>query len=435
MIPKRKIFLDMVGCRLNQSELERIGGQLRLAGHNLVGQMAEADLAIINTCAVTAKASSDSRQMARKAVRQGVGQVILTGCWASLNQESAASITGVTGVIPNDQKDQLARLVLEIPETEFELEPARRQPLPGVRRRTRAFIKIQDGCDRHCTFCVTTIARGSSRSVPVSKVLEDIHAAVAGGANEVILTGVNLGAWGSDFSEKSSLEQLLLSILHHTDIRRVRLSSLEPWGLSGSFLDLWQDSRLCRHLHLPLQSGSPSVLKRMARNTNPYRYRSLIESIRQRYPQMGITTDIMVGFPGETQFEFEQSQSFVREMEFSGGHVFTYSERSGTSAQSFPGAISNSIRRKRSRRMRSILETSSQKFQSGFLGREVSVLWEGHSIKEAHGWSLGGRSSENLRIQSYGESDWRNQIQQVRITKLGSDASLEGTIVFHLDEA
>jgi threonylcarbamoyladenosine tRNA methylthiotransferase MtaB len=173
----------------------------------------------------------------------------------------------------------------------------------------------------------------------------------------------------------------------------------------------------------------------MARNTNPYRYRSLIDSIRQRYPQMGITTDIMVGFPGETEFEFEQSQSFVREIEFAGGHVFTYSERPGTSAQSFPNAIPNSIRRKRSRRMRSILETSSQKYQSGFLGREVSVLWEGHSIKGAHGWSLDGRSSENLRIRSYGESDWHNQIQQVRITKLSDETSLEGTIVFNPDEA
>ena len=429
MNPERKIYLDMVGCRLNQSELERIGGQIRQAGHNLVGEMAEADVAIINTCAVTAKASSDSRQMARNAFRQGVGQIILTGCWASLNRKSAASIPGVTKVIPNDQKDQLARLVLEIPEPEFALKNPERHPLPGTRRRTRAFIKIQDGCDKHCTFCVTTIARGSAHSDPIPEVLADIQAAVAGGAKEVILTGVSLGAWGSDFNEKSSLEQLIRSILHHTDIPRLRLSSLEPWGISESFLDLWQDTRLCQYLHLPLQSGSSSVLKRMARATNPQSYRFLIKQIRQRYPQIAITTDIMVGFPGETELEFEQSQAFVCEMAFSGGHIFTYSERPGTTAPRLPGAISNSTRRERSRRIRSVLDASSRNYQSRFLGQDVSVLWESNSVKDAQGLFLSGWSSENLRIHSQGASDWRNQIQQVRLTKHLDDGTLEGMVV------
>lgn len=419
----------MIGCRLNQSELEQIGGEIRQAGHNLVGQLAEADVVIINTCAVTAKASSDSRQKARNAVRQGVEQVFLTGCWATLNQKSAASIPGVTGVIPNRQKDQLARLVLGIPDDAFKLRPAERQPLPGGRKRTRAFIKIQDGCDRNCTFCATTIARGSAQSVPVSRVLDSIRAAGAGGAQEVILTGVNLGAWGLDFVQKSSLEQLIQSILYHTDTPRIRLSSLEPWGISDPFLDLWQDPRLCQHLHLPLQSGSPGVLKRMARNTNPHRYRSLIARIRQRYPQMGITTDIIVGFPGETELEFMESQSFIREMAFSGGHVFTYSERPATSALGFSGTVPNSIRRKRSRRMRSILEAASRHYQTGFLGQEVSVLWEGRSLKEANGWSLAGRSSENLRVRSHADSDLRNHVQRVRIIERMRDGSLDGTIV------
>ncbi|TFH37186.1 MAG: MiaB/RimO family radical SAM methylthiotransferase [Anaerolineales bacterium] len=429
MKPERKIYLDMIGCRLNQSELERIAGQVRQAGHNLVAEIGDADVAIINTCAVTAKAASDSRQMARRGFHHGVKQVILTGCWASLDPKAAAAIPGVTDVIHNDHKDQITRYILNPTGEPFDLEPAQRQPLPGARGRTRSFIKIQDGCNKHCTFCVTTLARGSARSEPVSQVLNEIQAALAGGAKEVILSGVHTGAWGADFKEGSSLEHLIQTILYHTDVPRLRISSLEPWDLADSFLNLWQDPRLCQHLHLPLQSGSSRILKRMARNTSPQRYRSLIQRIRQQYPRMAITTDLIVGFPGEGEREFEQSRSFVRDMEFSGGHVFTYSERPGTAASTFPNPVPNAARRERNRLMRAELEAASRKFQRAFLGQTLSVLWESVLACDAQGWTLSGWSSEHLRVQSYGECSWRNQIHKVRITDRLEGGILNGKVI------
>jgi threonylcarbamoyladenosine tRNA methylthiotransferase MtaB len=426
---KRNIYLDMVGCRLNQSELERIGGQARLAGHNLVAEMTAADVAIINTCAVTAKAAAESRKLARKASRNGIRQVILTGCWASLEPEKASRLPGVTQVISNNLKDQLSQLVLDPSRDKFDLGPTDRRPLPGARKRTRAFIKVQDGCDKRCTFCITTVARGPIKSEPLKKVLTEVQAVVASGVKEVILTGVYLGAWGLDLPERSSLEDLIRSILIYTDVPRVRLSSLEPWGLSDTFFDLWSDPRLCRHLHLPLQSGSTLTLKRMARNTTPNRYRSLLQHIRQQYPQMAITTDLIVGFPGESNLDFEDSLSFVQQTNFAGGHVFTYSERPGTAAATFPDQIPHAVRKERNKRMRKELELSSQRYQSGFCGRRVAVLWESLIPLDDKGWSLSGWSSEHIRVQAHGEPFMRNQISEVVLSERTKDGVMEGHIV------
>jgi threonylcarbamoyladenosine tRNA methylthiotransferase MtaB len=419
----------MVGCRLNQSELERIGGQARRAGYNLVAEMTAADVAIINTCAVTAKAAAESRKLARKAYRNGIPQIILTGCWASLEPGRASRLPGVTQVISNDLKDQLNQIVLDPHKYEFDLEPMERQPLPGIRKRTRAFIKVQDGCDKRCTFCITTVARGPVKSEPLKTVLTEIQAIAASGVKEVILTGVHLAAWGSDLPEGTSLEELIRSILKHTDVPRVRLSSLEPWGLSDTFFDLWLNPRLCRHLHLPLQSGSARILKRMARNTTPDHYRSLLQNIRQKHPNMAITTDLIVGFPGESNIDFEDSLSFVQQMNFAGGHVFTYSERPGTVAATFPDQIPHAIRKERNKRMRTELELSSQRFQSNFCGRKVTVLWESLSALDDQRWMLSGWSSERIRVQAQGDPFLLNKNSEVILSGHTTDGVMEGEII------
>jgi threonylcarbamoyladenosine tRNA methylthiotransferase MtaB len=225
----------MVGCRLNQSEIEMFARQFRSAGHSLVGEAAEADLVVINTCSVTASAASDSRQKARNAHRAGVRQIALTGCWSTLAPQAAADLPGVIAVIPNAEKETLVHQLLGIPAEEFDLEPSAREALPGARLRTRAFIKVQDGCDNRCTFCVTTLARGASRSRPVEDVLADVEAAVLGGAQEAVLTGVHLGAWGHDLAARSSLKNLITAVLERSEIPRLRLSSLEPWDLDEDF--------------------------------------------------------------------------------------------------------------------------------------------------------------------------------------------------------
>ena len=217
---------------------------------------------------------------------------------------------GVTHVIANSEKEQLATRVLGERPDPFELEPLERTPLPGLHRRTRAFIKVQDGCDNHCTFCVTRLARGHSISVPEESVLNEVLSAEKGGANEIVLSGVQLGSWGQDFSESKRLADLIRFVLQKTTIARIRLSSIEPWGLDESFFELWEDARLCKHFHLPLQSGSQGTLQRMGRPITLDEYSQLVTQIRKGIPEAAITTDVIVGFPGETEKEFSESLAF-----------------------------------------------------------------------------------------------------------------------------
>jgi len=240
-----KVYLDTVGCRLNQSEIETMARQFRAAGHQIVAVADDAEMAVVNTCAVTSQAAADSRGTIRRIARAGVDEIIATGCWATLQPEKAAALPRVQRVVDNEQKEALVPDILNLPVETFDLEPIAREPLPGLRQRTRAFIKVQDGCDNRCTFCITTVARGDGRSRPLADVIADVQSALDGGTKEVVLTGVHLGSWGQDLSTSASassarrlkagqdahLRDLVKAILTHTDTPRLRLSSLEPWDL------------------------------------------------------------------------------------------------------------------------------------------------------------------------------------------------------------
>jgi len=391
-----KVFLDTIGCRLNQAEIERMAAQLRWAGHTIVNHSSEAELVIVNTCAVTTEAASDSRQKIRQAARAGAEQVVVTGCWATLFPKTAADLPGVSLVVANPEKDHLVANLFQIREEEFDLEPIARQPLPGAHLRTRAFIKVQDGCDNFCTFCITRLARGAGRSRPVQEVLKDVNAALAGGSKEIVLTGVHLGSWGKDFAKASHLRNLVESILQDTGVPRLRLSSLEPWDLDEDFFTLWQDPRLCRHLHLPLQSGSETVLKRMARKTTPGSFSRLVQMARQVSPQIAVTTDMIVGFPGETEQEFAETLEFVQAMQFAAGHVFTFSSRPGVAAERMPNQVPHPIRKRRSALLRAVLAKSSGQYRRQFLGKTLEVLWEAGQEEENSGWLLHGLTDNYL---------------------------------------
>lgn len=423
-----KIYLDSVGCRLNQSEIESYARQFRAAGHSLVASPAEADLVVINTCTVTAQAASDSRQKVRQANRAGAEQIALTGCWSTLEPEQAAALPGVSQVIPNLRKDFLVAEVLGIPPDEFELEPVERSPVPGARLRTRAFIKAQDGCDNHCTFCITTVARGAGRSRPAQDVLADIQAAVDSGAQEAVLTGVHLGSWGQDFEHPSHLRQLVEAVLTGTSVPRLRLSSLEPWDLDADFFDLWQEPRLCRQLHLPLQSGSSRTLRRMARRTNQASFAALLEAARAASPEIAITTDLIAGFPGEDEAEFAESLAFVRAMDFAGGHVFTYSARQGTAAARMPGQVAGNVHKARSATLRQALEESARRYRQRFLGQTLGVLWESATALGPEGWRLSGLSDNYLRVSAIAPQELWNTITPVRLLAEAS-GGLQGEIV------
>lgn len=423
-----KIFLDSIGCRLNQSEIERFAIQFRAAGHAIVNSAGEADLVVVNTCTVTGAAASDSRQKVRHAVRDGAKGVVVTGCWSTLEPKKAAQLPGVTQIVTNLDKDSLVSQVLGTPLEAFDLEPVAREPLPGAHLRTRAFIKTQDGCDNHCTFCITRIARGAGRSESISSIIGDIQHAVSGGTREVVLSGVHLGSWGYDITPRLHLRHLIRAVLQHTDVERLRLSSLEPWDLDEDFFSLWENSRLCRHLHLPLQSGSGGTLHRMARHTTPEKFRELLAFARQAAPGMAVTTDLIVGFPGEDDREFCESMAFVEEMEFAGGHVFSYSARPGTPAERLPNPVPGSIAHQRSQQLRQVLAKSSRKFRVPFIGSQASVLWEATNHYGPAGWRLHGLTDNYVRVETQSQQRLWNQISQVRIEHL-TENGLSGRLI------
>ncbi len=414
-----KIYLDTIGCRLNQAEIEIMAGQFRAAGHEIASSAGEADLAVVNTCAVTAEAASDSRGKIRHIAGAGVQNIIATGCWVTLQPREAQALPGVSKVIPNLGKDDLVWDVLGQVGESFEIEPIARRPIPGLRRRTRAFIKVQDGCDNHCTFCVTTLARGASRSRSTGAVLRDIRAVVQGGGQEAVLTGVHLGSWGRDFGRR--LRDLVEAILRETDIPRLRLSSLEPWDLDEDFLTLWQDARLCRHLHLPLQSGCAATLRRMARKTSPESFRKLVEAARRDIPEVAVTTDVIAGFPGESETEFAESLAFVREMDFAGGHAFTYSARPGTAAARLPGQVPSEIRKQRNAAYRQVFEAAGRNYRQNFLGRRMPVLWEAAARLDRQGWQIEGWTDNYLRVSAQAARPLWNEISDVLLQSAAGD--------------
>ena len=416
-----KIFLDTIGCRLNQAEIESLALQFRAAGHEIVPSAAGADLSVINTCTVTARAASDSRAAIRRSKRLGTGRVIVTGCWATLEPDQASALPGVTSVVPNLQKNRLAAVALGSPQVAINLEPLARQPLPGLHQRTRAFIKAQDGCDLACTFCITTVARGASRSRPVVEVLADAQGALDGGAKEIVLTGVQLGAWGHDLETRQCLSDLVSGLLARSSVPRLRLSSLEPWDLELDFFRLWSDPRLCRHLHLPLQSGSASVLKRMARRTTPDDFAGLLASVRSIIPEVAITTDLMTGFPGETDTEFAETMEFVQAIGFSGGHVFPYSARPGTPAARMKGQVRNELAKDRGAALRSVLNKSARDYRRNFIGRTMPVLWEARAAPIDSGWQIEGLTDNFIRVMAFASEPKWNTLDQVLLKEEGPD--------------
>jgi threonylcarbamoyladenosine tRNA methylthiotransferase MtaB len=413
-----KVFLDMVGCRLNQSEIEAYAIQLRQAGHTLCSSPEFADLVIVNTCTVTAAAASDSRHKIRQVARAGAQQIIVTGCHATLNPAEISALPGVTQVIDNSLKDDLVPITLNLSSLEIEHTDINRDPIPGTRLRTRAFIKVQDGCDNYCTYCITRLARGTGRSRSIPDILEDIQAALRGGAKEVVLTGVHLGSWGFDFAQPDDIKTLVRAILADTDTPRLHLSSIEPWDISTGFFELWQNPRVCRHLHLPLQSGCGATLKRMGRKIDPSTFAKLVCKARQAIRGVAITTDIITGFPGETEGEFDESCRFVTDMSFANGHVFTFSPRPGTAAALMPEQVPYPMAKQRNALMHQIFQQAANDFLREHVGSDLPVLWEKAVPLKGGQWLMSGLSDNYLRVHTVSSTLLQNQISIVHITRV-----------------
>jgi len=373
------VYLKTLGCRLNEAELETWAQAFQKAGHQITREVTKADVIIINSCAVTADAGRKSRQLIRRVHRDNpTAKLVISGCYVTLNEDEAAQLMGVDLVISNKNKDQLVEQTLAA--LNLETMPAMSTE-PGEtslfsRGRQRAFIKVQDGCRYRCTFCIVTVARGEEISRPVQVIIDEINLLHQQGINEFILTGVHLGGYGSDI--KSNLTDLIKAILEKTEIPRLRLGSLEPWELPENFFSLFENPRLMPHLHLPLQSGSDKVLRRMARRCKTEEFAAMVKQARQQVKHFNITTDIIVGFPGETEEEWQDSFNFIRDTGFGHIHIFTYSSREGTKAATLPNQLTNEIKKQRSKQLHALAESMKKQFAKENLNQNFSVLWEGH---------------------------------------------------------
>ena len=379
----RKFYVQNFGCRATQADGAALESLLAAKGLNAIPSRAEADLVILNTCTVTAAADDDVRSTVRRVHRENpAAKILVTGCYAQRAPDELAAMAGVEWVVGNSHKTQIADIVTA---TEyhgnihlsdiFEQHDFLSAPVEdSAGDRARPNLKIQDGCNNRCSFCIIPFVRGRSRSMPVGQVVEQVRQ-LSTRYREVVLSGINLGRWGREPGSTMRLVDLVRLLLEETSIDRLRLSSVEPMDFSNELLQLMADSpRIAKHVHAPLQSGSDTVLRRMHRKYRPRHYADRILRARQLMPDAAIGADVMVGFPGETEEEFEQSRSFIETLPFTYLHVFTYSERPGTPAAEAGNAIPIPIRKQRNKVLRDLAAQKHLEFRRSMVGRKLSVV-------------------------------------------------------------
>lgn len=411
-----RIFLTSLGCKLNQSEMETLGARLAQKGHQIVLSPGEAEVCVLNTCAVTQVAAQKSRQALRRLHRQNpTARLLVTGCYAELTPADLCDLPGVERVIGNQDKARIDEL---LPPTE--LQDRERGVLPPRSSRTRALVAIQNGCDNACTYCIIHVARGPQVSRPADQILAEVQALVQGGYQEIVLTGVHIGAYGRDGAARAGdgdLWTLVDRILSETSVARLRLSSIEPWDLREDAFGAWQNPRLCRHLHLPLQSGCDATLRRMGRRYTTRDFEALVQRARASIPDLTITTDLIVGFPGETEAEFAESLDFVRAIEFARVHVFPYSLREGTPAARRTDQVPPPVKAERARIVRTVAAEGERAWRRRFVGSTQQVLWESHHPSgDATAWQ--GLTDNYLRVQTFSSLDLWNRITPTRLIGL-----------------
>jgi threonylcarbamoyladenosine tRNA methylthiotransferase MtaB len=443
--------VENFGCRATQADGAALERQFAEQGLTRAATSAQAEVVILNTCTVTASADQDARAAIRRIQRQNpTAKIVVTGCYAQRAPEEVAALPGVSLVVGNSHKHQLAELALHgalsgsvgfVPLDQLAVD--RRRPTTDGERpiydqspifvsdifahtellaapvfdssldeceRTRPNLKVQDGCDNRCSFCVIPYVRGQSRSLPLDRILEEVNALVAAGYREVVVSGINLGRWGRDLtaalqpasgiqeasgwsslesrkpgtgSRKPRFEDLIRAVLSQTTLEKLRISSVEPMDWTDELIALVANSpRIAKHAHMPMQSGSDAVLRRMHRKYRPWHYREKIEKIRAAMPEAAIGADVMVGFPGETDAEFEATRSMIEDLPFTYLHVFTYSARPGTPAAAMRNQVPVHVARERNRVLRELAAEKKQGFMRSFVGRSLEAITLGR-VEEA----------------------------------------------------
>lgn len=384
---KRKVAFNTLGCKVNQYETSALESLFRAKGYEIVDFSSRADVYVINTCTVTHIGDRKSRQLIRRAVRAHPGaQVVVTGCYAQTSPGEILEIPGVNLVVGTSDRSQIVELVEKAAGGDKPLNVVTDIMKAGVfealpaaldQNRVRGFLKIQEGCNNFCTYCIVPYSRGPLRSRNLQGVLDEAQKLLDQGYKEIVLAGIHTGAYGKDLAGEVNLARLVNEISRLKGLYRLRLSSLEPQDIDFDLIDALAASPVvCRHFHLPLQSGDDQVLRRMKRRYDTGRYQALVSRIRDKMPGTAITTDVMVGFPGETEENFMNTVDFIREINFTGLHVFKYSPRRGTAAAAFKDQIAPAEKERRSKKLIRLSDELQREFLSWHINKEMSILVE-----------------------------------------------------------
>jgi threonylcarbamoyladenosine tRNA methylthiotransferase MtaB len=404
-----KVFLETLGCKLNQAETESLTWQLAAAGHHIVSHAEMADAYVLNTCTVTGTADAKARRRLRSVHRRNPGALLVaTGCYAQRDPDTLATIPGVGLVVSNAAKSELPSRLNDLAGSALcpAAGPAGVAAVtPAASLRTRSFIKVQEGCHGTCAYCIVPMVRPEERSVTASRVLAEVRQRLSRGVKEIVLTGTEVGAYADG---GRNLRDLIADILAGTPVARLRLSSLQPPEISLALLSLWADPRMCPHFHISVQSGSDAMLSLMRRRYRVRDYVGALSAIRQLVPDAAITTDVIVGFPGETGGMFEESHRLCREMQFAGIHVFPFSSRPGTAAASFPGRVDSREKRDRTEKMLDLAAESARRFRGSFSGKIRPVLWERRDASGA--WT--GFTDNYIPVAFRSDEDLENCVTQ-----------------------
>lgn len=382
----KKFHVRNFGCRASQADGAAIESQLVRSGYAPADDHKSAEFVVLNTCTVTSTADDELRQIVRRVHRENpAASIVVTGCYAQRAPDEIASLPGVSMVVGNSHKTKIADLIAApyhgevhvgdiFADSEFLATPV--EDASGDRSRPN--LKIQDGCPNRCSFCIIPYVRGRSRSAPVAQVVEQVRR-LAAKYPEVVLTGINLGRWGREPGTQMRLADLLRLLLNETDVQRLRLSSVEPMDWSDDLLRLMAESpRIAKHVHAPLQSGSDTVLRRMHRKYRPHHYESRVRLARELMPDAAIGADVMVGFPGETEEEFEQTRAFIERLSFTYLHIFPYSERPGTPAADDARQVPWTVRKDRGRVLKALAQEKNLAFRQSMIGRTLSAVTLGN---------------------------------------------------------
>jgi len=393
----KTVAFTTLGCRVNQYDTDAMRGLFIQGGYTLVDFDEKADIYVINTCSVTNMGERKSRQLIRKAKRTNEdAYIIVTGCYAQLAPEAIAAIDGVNLVIGTNNRHRVVELVEQLESTEKQISIVRNimeqatfeeMPLYGNEiDKARAFMKIQEGCNNYCTFCIIPYTRGKLKSRRVEDIVKEAKRLVEHGYHEIVLTGIHLGNYGIELPEKPNLAGVVKALLEIPGLERIRLGSIESVEVSEELVDLMaNEPRFCTHLHLPLQAGSDHILKLMNRHYNLQEFKDLIASLRSRIPGLAITTDIIAGFPGETDEDFEETMKTVEEIGFTHIHAFPYSKREGTPAAAMEDQVPEAVKKTRVALLNSLGQKGLQNFAEQMIGKPAEILIE----REEDGYYLG----------------------------------------------